>query len=195
VAAKLKTLFARHGIVFLPSITDTKYVSWDRNNGTTSRVCLVDMSFTIVNADKPDERETCPWQGEASATDDKSVSKAKTSGLKNWFMSLLMLSDKDDPDALSDPGDAEEREIEQGKRPPTPIQQRPPLRSVQTQTPETAQAAALVEALSALRSDVNAGLEADKDARAKLPKTVDDMNKEELEKTLAWLRNRAKRQA
>lgn len=46
-----------------------------------------------------------------------------------------------------------------------------------------------------LRREVAAGLSADKDAVAKLPKATDDMTPDELEKTLAWLRNRAKRQA
>ena len=46
-----------------------------------------------------------------------------------------------------------------------------------------------------LRTEVSAGLAADKDAAAKLPKSTDEMTADELEKTLAWLRNRAKRQA
>lgn len=46
-----------------------------------------------------------------------------------------------------------------------------------------------------LRTEVAAGLAADKDAAAKLPKATDEMTTDELEKTLAWLRNRAKRQA
>lgn len=49
--------------------------------------------------------------------------------------------------------------------------------------------------LETLRYDVSAGLDADKDAAAKLPKSTNDMTSDELEKTLAWLRNRAKRHA
>lgn len=46
-----------------------------------------------------------------------------------------------------------------------------------------------------LRSEVVAGLAADREAASKLPKAADDMTSEELEKTLSWLRTRAKRQA
>jgi len=46
-----------------------------------------------------------------------------------------------------------------------------------------------------LRAEVAAALAADHDAASKLPKAAEEMTAEELEKTLAWLRNRAKRQA
>jgi len=45
----------------------------------------------------------------------------------------------------------------------------------------------------ALRAKVVAGLAADVDAQAKLPKAAEEMTAAELEKTLSWLRNRAKR--
>ncbi len=51
------------------------------------------------------------------------------------------------------------------------------------------------ERADTLRHDVVASLAADQDAAAKLPKSADDMTPQELEKTLSWLRNRAKRQA
>lgn len=48
---------------------------------------------------------------------------------------------------------------------------------------------------ASLRAEVSAGLAKDNDAAAKLPKAADEMTTDELEKTLVWLRNRAKRQA
>jgi hypothetical protein len=57
------------------------------------------------------------------------------------------------------------------------------------------QAAAGDDRVAALRGEVTAGLATDRDAASKLPKGADDMTVDELEKTLAWLRNRAKRQA
>lgn len=52
-----------------------------------------------------------------------------------------------------------------------------------------------MERAESLRTEVAAGLATDRDAAAKLPKSTDEMNVDELEKTLSWLRNRAKRQA
>lgn len=49
--------------------------------------------------------------------------------------------------------------------------------------------------VASLRHEVVTGLAADQDAASKLPKAADEMNADELEKTLAWLRNRARRQA
>lgn len=49
--------------------------------------------------------------------------------------------------------------------------------------------------VASLRHEVVTGLAADKDAASTLPKAADEMNADELEKTLAWLRNRARRQA
>ena len=46
-----------------------------------------------------------------------------------------------------------------------------------------------------LREQVTAGLASDKEAAAKVPKTAEDMTVDEMEKTLAWLRNRQQRQA
>lgn len=46
-----------------------------------------------------------------------------------------------------------------------------------------------------LRSQVAAALAADKEAASKLPKAADDMTQDELDKTLSWLRNRARRQS
>lgn len=63
---------------------------------------------------------------------------------------------------------------------PTP---RPPAKPVPAQGEGTAQ----------LKGQVSAALAADKEAAGKLPKPVDDMNCEELTKTLSWLKDRAKR--
>jgi len=48
---------------------------------------------------------------------------------------------------------------------------------------------------AALLTEVTTALAADQDAAVKLPKSAQDMTLDELEKTLSWLRNRAKRQA
>ncbi len=55
--------------------------------------------------------------------------------------------------------------------------------------------AAAGDRTATLRQEVSASLAADKEAASRLPKSTDDMNAAELEKTLTWLRNRAQRQA
>ena len=100
VAAKLRGLFAKHGVVLVPAMADAQYFK-------DGKMVKVDMAFSLYNADdRADCPEGIPWQGEAGAHDDKGIAKAKTSGLKNFLMSLLLLSDKDDSDADYEPSEA-----------------------------------------------------------------------------------------
>lgn len=96
--AKLRPLFVKHGVVLLPAIVSTNYRQPD---GARMVTACCSMSFTLINADNPSERESCPWFSEGADMGDKAVNKAGTSGEKYFLMKLLMLSDKDDPDAES----------------------------------------------------------------------------------------------
>jgi len=77
----------------------------------------------------------------------------------------------------------------------TTTQARPPERDRGGLTVVASDQAPANDRTTVLRQEVSASLAADKDAASKLPKSTDDMNAAELEKTLTWLRNRAQRQA
>lgn len=98
--AILRPLFVEHGIVILPEITSTE---WNRPEGAKQTTARCQMQFTLANADNPTDTFVCLWQGEGADMGDKGVNKAGTSGLKYFLMKLLMLSDKDDPEADSVP--------------------------------------------------------------------------------------------
>jgi hypothetical protein len=104
--AILRPLFVRHGVVILPEIVST---AWDRPEGARMVTARCQMRMTVVNVDDPRERIDCLWTGEGADMGDKAVNKAGTSGLKYFLMKLLMLSDKDDPDAESPEEPARER--------------------------------------------------------------------------------------
>lgn len=70
-----------------------------------------------------------------------------------------------------------------------------PLSSVRQRSDRSNLKVVADDRATTLRDEVVAGLAKDRDAAAKLPKATDEMTADELEKTLVWLRNRAKRQA
>lgn len=96
--AVLRPLFVTHGLVILPEIIST---DWHQAEGAKQTTARCQMRFTLVNADNPAEKLECLWAAEGADMGDKGVNKAGTSGEKYWLMKMLMLSDKDDPDAES----------------------------------------------------------------------------------------------
>ncbi|MEC5150891.1 ERF family protein [Cryobacterium sp. GrIS_2_6] len=105
VAGELRSLFAKYGVVIVPRMQVASKQS--RNEveskyGAKGNHALIDFSFNVVNADKPEDRFTVPWTGEALSFDDKGTNKAATSALKYYLMRQFNISEKgEDPDADS----------------------------------------------------------------------------------------------
>lgn len=60
----------------------------------------LDMEFTWVNAEKPDETITVPWYGQGLDTGEKGVGKALTYAEKFFLLKFFNIAtDKDDPDS------------------------------------------------------------------------------------------------
>lgn len=112
VMAKLRPMFAEAGVVVIPSITRTTYREIvSAKTGSVTTVAQCDMAFTLINADDPTDRmDNIAWSAEGGDTGDKAVNKAGTSGEKYFLMKLLMLSEKDDPDAETVSGGAATRQ-------------------------------------------------------------------------------------
>lgn len=125
VAGKLRTLFAKYGVVVIPRMAQTK--NQHRENitskaGKAGQSVLVDMTFTVVNADDPNDKFTVPWTGEAVDYGDKATNKAATSALKYFLMRQFNVSEKgDDPDE-QEVGEIQHRET----APPRASTTRPP---------------------------------------------------------------------
>lgn len=102
VAGKLRTLFAKYGVVVVPRMAQTKKQHRENitsKGGKAGQSVLVDMTFTVVNADDPADKFTVQWTGEAVDYGDKATNKAATSALKYFLMRQFNVSEKgDDPD-------------------------------------------------------------------------------------------------
>lgn len=113
VAGELRHLFAKYGVIVVPRMVQT--VKHQRDVITTQRGgrgehVLIDFTYTVINADKPEEKFTVQWTGEATDYGDKATNKAATSALKYYLMRQFNVSEKgDDPDAETPaiPADAE----------------------------------------------------------------------------------------
>lgn len=102
VAGELRTLFAKYGVVIIPNMQKTSEQS--RNDFTTRAgkggvAVLIDFKFDIVNADKPDDRFSVDWVGEAVDYGDKATNKAATAALKYYLMRQFNISEKGEQEA------------------------------------------------------------------------------------------------
>lgn len=103
VVAEVRTAMVKHGVMIMPEITDRKIDRFDvtRSSGKAGVDihATVKSRYTVINADNPDERFTCAWDGgEAIDSSDKATNKAGTASHKYFLMKLFNISDKDDPD-------------------------------------------------------------------------------------------------
>lgn len=110
VAGELRGLFAKYGVVIVPRMQQG--VKQTRSQVTSARgavgnYLLVDMHFTVTNADNPEDKFTVSWTGEALDYGDKATNKAATSALKYYLMRQFNISEKGEdsdehtPDAVT----------------------------------------------------------------------------------------------
>lgn len=63
----------------------------------------LEMEFTWVNAEKPEETIVCPWYGQGLDTGEKGVGKALTYAEKYFMLKFFNIAtDKDDPDSFQE---------------------------------------------------------------------------------------------
>lgn len=106
VVATLRPQLAKWGVFIIPETISRTVERYDvtRGNGKpgVDMHALVVSRYTVINADKPDERFVCEWDaGEAIDSSDKATNKATTASHKYYLMKLFNISDKEDADAES----------------------------------------------------------------------------------------------
>lgn len=102
VVAEVRVRLAEYGVMVIAETVSRSVEQFVSAKGTTTFHANVVSRYTIVNADKPEERIVCEWDaGEALDTSDKATSKATTASQKYFLMKLFHISDKDDPDLES----------------------------------------------------------------------------------------------
>lgn len=105
VSGKIRELLDKHGVAIIPSVTSYERDDVKSKNGATGYHYTLQMHFTAINADDPQDKLEADWMGESTDWGDKGINKAETSGTKYFYMRLFNISEKsdadNDPDATS----------------------------------------------------------------------------------------------
>lgn len=81
-------------------------IKWEIRDHTTRKgdheyFTILDMEFTWINAEKPEETIICPWQGCGLDDGEKGTGKAVTYAEKYFLLKFFNIAtDKDDPDGF-----------------------------------------------------------------------------------------------
>lgn len=141
IAGKFRELFSKYGVVLIPSMVEQERSAITTSRGSSGVSTVCHFEFTVVNADKPDDRFVVKWQGEAADYGDKATNKAATAAVKYYLMRQFNISSKGDEDP-----DSQTPEV-------TQKQQKPAMASVRQ-----------IVAVSKLLA--NKGVTSDKDRKA-----------------------------
>lgn len=118
IAGKFRELFSKYGVVLIPSMVEQERSAITTSRGSSGVSTVCHFEFTVVNADKPDDRFVVKWQGEAADYGDKATNKAATAAVKYYLMRQFNISSKGDEDP-----DSQTPEV-------APKQQKPAMASV-----------------------------------------------------------------
>lgn len=98
IAGKFRELFSKYNVVLIPSMVEQERTNITTARGASGVSTVCHFEFTVVNADKPDDRFVVKWQGEAADYGDKATNKAATAAVKYYLMRQFNISSKGDED-------------------------------------------------------------------------------------------------
>lgn len=101
VAARARELQAKYGVAIIPTVKSYETSEVKNKFGGIGYHYLIEMEFTVINADDQDDKITTSWIGEATDYGDKGINKAITSGVKYFIMRLYNISEKGEQEADS----------------------------------------------------------------------------------------------
>ena len=116
VLASLKNAMDELGLLLIPSVVEHKvteqvveYLDKDRYGNekpkkTSTYFTELDLIYTWINAEKPEEKVTCAWYGQGvDIAGEKGVGKALTYAEKYFMLKFFNIpTDKDDPDSFQE---------------------------------------------------------------------------------------------
>lgn len=99
IVSTLRPLLNKHGVMIMPETVSRTVERFTTPKGGEAVHANVVSRYTVVNADDPQERMVCEWDGgEAIDYSDKATNKATTASSKTFLMKLFNISDKDESD-------------------------------------------------------------------------------------------------
>jgi len=99
VLGTLKAKMDSLGLLLIPEVTSKVVSDHKTKKGGHNYFTEMDMIYTWVNADNPEETIKCPWYGQGLDAGEKGVGKAYTYAEKYFLLKFFNIpTDKDDPD-------------------------------------------------------------------------------------------------
>ena len=101
VIGVLKAKMDSMGLLLISSAKGNKVSDHTTKKGGHNYFTEIEMIYTWVNAEKPEEMIRCPWYGQGLDTGERGVGKAYTYAEKYFLLKFFNIAtDKDDPDVF-----------------------------------------------------------------------------------------------
>jgi hypothetical protein len=111
ILGALRQAMDAHGLLLIPRLVSERVLEHQTKRGDRLYFTILNIEFTWVNADNPDERIACPWVGQGLDEGERGVGKALTYAEKYFLLKFFNIpTDGDDPDADDKRPPAKKRE-------------------------------------------------------------------------------------
>lgn len=88
------------GILLIPKVTGHNIIEFENQKGNHEFLTEMDIEYTWINAEAPDDVLVCPFYGQGVDNAEKGVGKALTYAEKYFILKFFHIAtDKDDPDS------------------------------------------------------------------------------------------------
>lgn len=103
VLASVRAKMDELGLMLICKVLEHNLIQGTTSKGAKEYMTELNLEFTWVNADKPEETIVCPWYGQGVDNSEKGVGKALTYAEKYFILKTFNIpTDKDDPDAFQE---------------------------------------------------------------------------------------------
>jgi len=101
VLGVLKEKMDSFGLLLIPKVVEALVGDHTTKQGGHNYFTQINMIFTWINADNPEEKIECQWYGQGLDTGERGVGKAYTYAEKYFLLKFFNIAtDKDDPDVF-----------------------------------------------------------------------------------------------
>jgi hypothetical protein len=103
VLAAVRAKMDELGLMLICKVLGHNLIEGKTAKGAKEFMTELDLEFTWINADKPEETVVCPWYGQGVDNSEKGVGKSLTYAEKYFILKTFNIpTDKDDPDSFQE---------------------------------------------------------------------------------------------
>lgn len=103
VLAAVRSKMDELGLMLISKVVGHNLIEGKTSKGAKEYMTELDIEFTWINAENPEETIICPWYGQGVDNSEKGVGKSLTYAEKYFMLKTFNIAtDKDDPDAFQE---------------------------------------------------------------------------------------------